>query len=84
MCQYRLDHPRIKSSNAGSLTLGKACEMNNTKDNQYIQLEIRTSVLTELINSKMVVAADLHALNRDSREGVRALLLNSLKSVINP
>jgi hypothetical protein len=56
--------------------------MDYVNENPFLQLEIRTEVLTHLINRGLIVVADLHALNSHSRDGVRTLLLDSLKSTI--
>lgn len=46
----------------------------------YVQLEIRRDALKGLINEGVLVIEDVRALNQQSRQGVREILLASIRT----
>ena len=46
----------------------------------YVQLEIRRDALKGLINEGVLVIEDVRALNQQSRQGVRDILLASIRT----
>ena len=52
-----------------------------TYSHDYVQLEIRSDALMDLINNGDLVIEDVRALNKHSREGVRSMLLAAIKNL---
>lgn len=52
-----------------------------TRNSDYLQLEIRADAIMALVNQGALVVEDVRALNSQSREGVRAILLSALKAL---
>lgn len=53
----------------------------STLDPDYLQLEIRSDALMTLVNQGVLAVEDLRALNPQSQEGVRSILLSVIGSL---